>query len=184
MEVRNYKFLWRRGPSIWSLATLEQGYNRKTKSEKKEESLAKMGWSDGGDNTRRGLAHQKLISAKIKSGLNTTNWQEHISPYIKPANLILASSIRCFARLVTAENPYWKRRWMINLKERPHCSKHTSYLCQSFLLWNFSPPKNIICICWLHIHLIMIDQRFEWLEVILLSCWMVPTVMAVFGSTS
>jgi hypothetical protein len=42
----------RHGPGIWSLSILEQGYNRKTKSEKKEEILAKMGWSDGGDNTR------------------------------------------------------------------------------------------------------------------------------------
>jgi hypothetical protein len=73
MEFRNYKSLRRLGPGIWSLAILEQGYNRKTKSEKKEEILAKMGWSDGGDNTRRGPAHQKLISAEINSGLNTTN---------------------------------------------------------------------------------------------------------------
>jgi hypothetical protein len=73
MEFRNYKSLRRLGPGIWSLSILEQGYNRKTKREKKEESLAKMGWSDGGDNTRQGLAHQKLINAEIKSGLNTTN---------------------------------------------------------------------------------------------------------------
>jgi hypothetical protein len=46
MEFRNYKSLRRLGPGIWSLAILEQGYNRKTKSENKEEILAKMGWSD------------------------------------------------------------------------------------------------------------------------------------------
>jgi hypothetical protein len=76
-----------------------------------------MKWSNGDDNTRWGPVYQKLISAEINSGLNTTNWQESISPY---ENQQSSSSPRMFVAsqdslLPTISSiPAESRGWIIN----------------------------------------------------------------------